>query len=61
MTCMQEDSDDNLALVSETTKRKVKSSHQESNSEEDTPQLGKKKDLSKINCFTFHKHKHYAS
>jgi hypothetical protein len=55
----QGDGEENLALVSQAKKGKGKGS--KGNSEGETSQPGKKKDLSKIKCFACHKSGHYAS
>jgi hypothetical protein len=57
----QTGSDENLALVSQTRKGKGKGSNKKGNSEGETSQSGKKKDLSKVKCFACHKSGHYAS
>jgi hypothetical protein len=57
-TSKNEDGEENLALVSQAKKRKGKGS--KGNSEGETSQ-SRKKDLSKIKCFTCHKNGHYAS
>jgi hypothetical protein len=54
-------SEENLALVSKTRKGKGKSSSKKGNSDGGSSQPGKKKDLSKIKCFSCHKNGHYAS
>jgi hypothetical protein len=55
----QGDGEENLSLVSKAKKGKEKGS--KGNNEGATSQPGKKKDLSKIKCFTCHKNRHYAS
>jgi hypothetical protein len=50
-----------LALVSKTRKGKGKSSSKKGNNDGGSSQPGKKKDLSKIKCFSCHKNGHYAS
>jgi hypothetical protein len=57
----QGSSDENLALVSKTRKGKGKSSNKKGNNDGGSSQPGKKKDLSKIKCFSCHKNGHYAS
>jgi hypothetical protein len=57
----QGSSDENLALVSKTRKGKGKSSSKKGNNDGGSSQPGKKKDLSKIKCFSCHKNGHYAS
>jgi hypothetical protein len=53
--------DDNLALIGQTKKGKGKGPNKgKGKSEESTSQPGKE-DLSKIKCFSCHKHDHYAS
>jgi hypothetical protein len=54
-------SDEKLALVSKKRKGKGKGSNNKGNNDGGTSQLGKKKDLSKIKCFSCHKNGHYAS
>jgi hypothetical protein len=54
-------SEENLALVSKTRKGKGKSSSKKGNNDGGSSQPGKKKDLSKIKCFSCHKNGHYAS
>jgi hypothetical protein len=50
-----------LALVSKTRKGKGKSSSKKGNSDGGSSQPGKKKNLSKIKCFSCYKNGHYAS
>jgi hypothetical protein len=50
-----------LALVSEKRKEKGKSSNKKGNNDGGLSQLGKKKDLSEIKCFSCHNNGHYAS
>jgi hypothetical protein len=50
-----------LALVSKTRKGKGKSSSKKGNNDGGSSQPGKKKDLSKIKCFSCHKNGNYAS
>jgi hypothetical protein len=50
-----------LALVIKARKGKEKSLNKEGNNDGGSSQLGKKKDLSKINHFSCHKNGHYAS
>jgi hypothetical protein len=54
-------SDENLALVSNTRKGKGKSSSKKGNGDGGSSQPRKKKDLSKIKCFSCHKKGNYAS
>jgi hypothetical protein len=57
----QGSSDENSVLVSKTRKGKGKSSNKKGSSDGGSLQPGKKKDLSKIKCFSCHKNGHYAS
>jgi hypothetical protein len=57
----QGSSDENLALVNKTKMGKGKISSKKGNSEEGSSQPRKKKDYSKITCFSCHKNGHYAS
>jgi hypothetical protein len=54
-------SKENLSLVSKTRRGKGKGSSKKGNSDGGSSQRGKKKDLSKIKCFSCHKNGHYAS
>jgi hypothetical protein len=54
-------SDENLALVNKTKKGKGKSYRKKGNNDGGSSQLGKKKDLSNIKCFSCHKNGHFAS
>jgi hypothetical protein len=54
-------SEEKFTLVSKTRKGKGKNSSKKGNSDGGSSQLGKKKDLSKIKCFSCHKNGHYAS
>jgi hypothetical protein len=57
----QGSNDENLALVSKTIKGKGKGSKKKGNSGGGTSQPRKKKELSKIKCFSCHKNGNYAS
>jgi hypothetical protein len=51
---------ENLALVSKTKKGKGKVS-KKGNKQGEGQQFGKKRDMSKIKCYIFHKNGHFAS
>ena len=58
---IKKDGKENLALFGQSNKGRGKKPNKgKGKSEESTSQLGKK-DLSKIKCFSCHKHGHYAS